>query len=237
MRARRVSRRWKNRQCRSVHSIIGAIQNFRSKPFILLAISARSSGLERLPNRAGAFPPCASVLLRSSWREWEGVCRRRRPARARCAHDEAGVSKQRSRCSVAEGAASRVKGIGNESVSRFAAITLTCKSFAFPRRTRPRGTTRSGGGFAALTPTALIATGRSVEAPDAGRQAEGRTVVDRRVGRLDHGQGRRRAHERLARAPLRGSSFSDRRRPHRDDLFCSADFGQTCRRRTPLWPW
>src|SRR3989442_11430181 len=27
MRARRVSRRWKNRQCRSVNSIIGAMQN------------------------------------------------------------------------------------------------------------------------------------------------------------------------------------------------------------------
>src|SRR5215475_7598095 len=106
-----------------------------------------------------------------------------------------------------------------------------------PTTHKTTGTTRSGGGFAALTPTALIATGRSVETPDAGLQAEGRTVVDRRVGRLDHGQGRRRGHERLARAPLRGGSFSDRRRRHRDDLFCSADFGQTCRRRTPLWPW
>src|SRR5262249_36409513 len=147
--------------------------------FILLAVFARSLGLVRLPNRAGAFPPCACVLLRSSWREWEGVCRHRRPARTRCAHDEAGVATQRSRCSVADGAASRVKGIGNESVSRFAAITLTCKSFAFPRRRRSQATTHSGGGFAALTPTALIATGRSVETPDAGRQAEGRTVVDR----------------------------------------------------------
>src|SRR5262245_38729889 len=55
MRARRVSRRWKNRQCRSVHSIIGAIQNFRPKPFILLAVFARSSGLERRPNRAARF--------------------------------------------------------------------------------------------------------------------------------------------------------------------------------------
>src|SRR5262249_59573838 len=146
---------------------------------------ARFSGLERLPNRAEALPPCASVLLRSSWREWEGVCRHRRPAHARCAHDEAEVPKKRSRCSVAEGAASRAKGIGNESGSRLGTMTLTCKSFG-------QATTHSGGGFAALTPTALIATGRSVETPDAGREAEGRTVVDRRVGRLDHGQGRRR---------------------------------------------
>src|SRR5262245_1702983 len=132
MRARRVSRRWKNRQCRSVHSIIGAIQNFRSKPFILLAVFALSAGLERLPNRADALHPRASVLLRSSWREWEGVCRRRRPARARCALDEAGVPKQLSRCWIAEGAASRAKGIRNESVSPLVTITLTCKSFAFP---------------------------------------------------------------------------------------------------------
>src|SRR5262249_35054965 len=33
MSARRVSRRWKNRQCRSVHSIIGAMQNLRSRSF------------------------------------------------------------------------------------------------------------------------------------------------------------------------------------------------------------
>src|SRR5215468_10570223 len=130
--ARRVSRRWKNRQRRSVHSIIGAIQNFRFKLFILLAVFARSSGLERLPNRE-ALPPCASVLLRSSWREWEGVCRHRRPARARCAHDEAEVPKQRSRWSVAEGPASRAKGIGNEKVSCASRRSrFTCESFAFP---------------------------------------------------------------------------------------------------------
>ena len=52
--------------------------------------------------------------------------------RARCAHDEAEVPTQLSRCSVAEGAASRPEGIGNESVSRRVTITLTCKSFAFP---------------------------------------------------------------------------------------------------------
>src|SRR5436190_16376909 len=41
MRARRVSRRWKNRQCRSVHSIIGAMQNLRSGSFELMRFSVR----------------------------------------------------------------------------------------------------------------------------------------------------------------------------------------------------
>src|SRR6516165_11900713 len=99
------------------------------------------------------------------------------------------------------------------------------------------GTTATNVVPATLTFTSVIATGRSAEARDGGRQAEGRTVVDRRLGGLDHGQGRRRGHERLARAALGGGPFFDRPRRHRDDLFCSADFGQTCRRRASLRPW
>src|SRR5262249_58926208 len=77
-----VSRRWKNRQCRSVHSIIGAIQNLRSKPFILLAFfSPDPRGWNGRAIRYRRFLH-ALVLLRSSWRKWEGVRLRWRPARA-----------------------------------------------------------------------------------------------------------------------------------------------------------
>src|SRR5262249_50435872 len=99
------------------------------------------------------------------------------------------------------------------------------------------GTTATNVVPATLTFTAVIATGRSAERRDGGRQAEGRSVVDRRVGGLDGGQGRRRGHERLTRSPLRGGPFSNRRRRHSDDLFRGAGFGQACRRRAPLWSW
>src|SRR5262249_17019845 len=47
MRARRVSRRWKNRQCRSVHSTIGAMQNLRANSFILFAFFLLRLGSEK----------------------------------------------------------------------------------------------------------------------------------------------------------------------------------------------
>src|SRR5262252_10043040 len=87
------------------------------------------------------------------------------------------------------------------------------------------GTTATNVVPATLTFTAVIVTGRDAEARDARRQAEGRTVVDRRVGGFDGGQGRRWGRERFARAPVGGSPFSHRRRRHRNDLFCGADFG------------
>src|ERR1700761_8441176 len=61
-RPRRVIRRWKTRQCRSVQSIMGATEKRRSKSFIALVFydSSRSyKGLDRLANvsRASAFTP------------------------------------------------------------------------------------------------------------------------------------------------------------------------------------
>src|SRR5262249_20180584 len=99
------------------------------------------------------------------------------------------------------------------------------------------GTTATNVVPATLTFTTVIVTGRSAEARDGGRQAEGRTVVDRRVGGLDHGQGRRRGHERLTRAALGGGPFFDRPRRHRVDLFRGADFRQARRCRASLRPW
>src|SRR5262249_42694305 len=82
MRTRRVSRRWKNRQCRSVHSIIGAIQNLRSNAFILFAFFARP-GWNGCATRFRRFLH-QLVLLRSSWRKWKAACLRLRShARAR----------------------------------------------------------------------------------------------------------------------------------------------------------
>src|SRR5262249_60845531 len=73
------------------------------------------------------------------------------------------------------------------------------------------GTTATNVVPATLTFTAVIATGRSAEARDGGRQAEGRPVVDRRIGGLAGGQGPRRGRGRGTRAPLPVGCLSRRR--------------------------
>src|SRR5262249_61727697 len=78
------------------------------------------------------------------------------------------------------------------------------------------GTTATNVVPATLTFTSVIVTARSAEARDGGRQGEGRPVVDRRIGGLDGGQGRRRGHERVGRGAVGGSAFSDRPRRARD---------------------
>src|SRR5262249_56808298 len=70
------------------------------------------------------------------------------------------------------------------------------------------GTTATNVVPATLTFTAVIATGRSAEARDGGRQAEGRPVVDRRIGGPDGGPRPRPGPERVTPAPLPRCSLS-----------------------------
>src|SRR5262249_57918605 len=70
------------------------------------------------------------------------------------------------------------------------------------------GTTATNVVPATLTFTSVIVTARSAEARDGGRQAEGRPVVDRRIGGHGGGQGPLRGPERFSRAPLPSAAIS-----------------------------
>ena len=67
------------------------------------------------------------------------------------------------------------------------------------------------------------------------RQAEGRALLDRRLGRPDARQGRGRAFDRLARDPVGGRAFADRSRRHGDDLFRGAGVRQAGGCGASLW--
>src|SRR5436309_14419140 len=68
MRARRVSRRWKNRQCRSVHSIIGAMQNLRSGSFELMRFSVRCNSSIQCVPRLVAGLVLSTTILDANWK-------------------------------------------------------------------------------------------------------------------------------------------------------------------------
>jgi hypothetical protein len=95
-----VSRRWKNRQCRSVHSIIGAMENFVSNILLLLDFSMFDPSDHCCRDRrAGA----AIVMFILHSFQWLGMCSSyflRSPAhravlRCRTAEEDAGQGTDR----------------------------------------------------------------------------------------------------------------------------------------------